>query len=113
MLTPPQRLVVCDESLVHWFLDHGADPNASAGEWDVTPLSCAVAKAPLSTVEFLFKRGGSTAYGQLMHFASYRTDQETVPILQFLLDHGASINDTLWENRPELSDWAKIGAGTP
>ena len=98
---------------MRWFLIHGADPNAPAGEWDVTPLSCAVAQAPLSTVKLLFEHGGSTAYGQLMNFASSRTDAEGVPIMQYLLDHGAPTNNTLWENRPDLAHWAMVGASTP
>ena len=98
---------------MRWFLTHGADPNAPAGEWDVTPLSCAVAQAPVSTVKLLFEHGGSTAYGQLMNFASNRTDSEGVPIMQYLLNRGASINDTLWENRPDLMHWAMVGASTP
>lgn len=48
-----------------------------------------------------------------MHFACERTDPECVPILQYLFDHGAPVNNTLWEDRPELRDWAMIGASTP
>lgn len=48
-----------------------------------------------------------------MNFACNRTDSECVPILQYLLDRGASINNTLWENRPELAHWADVGASTP
>ena len=105
--------MTCNEALVRWFLAHGADPNAPAGIWDVTPLSCAVAVAPLSTVQLLFDHGGSTAHGQLVNFATDRTDSDCVPILQYLVDRGAPINDTLWENRPELSNWANVGATTP
>lgn len=105
--------MVCIESLVRWFLAHGADPNAPAGEWDVAPLSCAVAQAPLRVIELLLDHGSSTAYGQLLNFACDRTDPECVPVLQYLLDHSAPINDTLWENRPELADWANVGARTP
>ena len=112
LLTHPQRLVTCNEALVRWFLAHGADPNAPAGEWDVTPLSYAVARAPLNIVKLLFDHGGSTAHGQLVHYASDRTDSECVPILQYLVDRGAPINGTLWENRPELAHWANAGAAT-
>jgi ankyrin repeat protein len=48
-----------------------------------------------------------------MNHASDRTNPECVPILQFLLGHGAPINHTLWENRPELAHWANVGATTP
>ena len=90
-----------------------ADPNALVGEWDVTRLSCVVAQAPLSTVKLLFVHVGSTAYRQLMNFASNRTDSEGVLIMQYLLNRGASTNDTLWENRPDLVHWAMVGAPTP
>lgn len=112
LLTHPQRLVTCNEALVRWFLAHGADPNAPAGEWDVTPLSYAVALAPLNIIKLLFDHGGSTAHGQLLNYASDRSDSECVPVLQYLVDHGARINDTLWENRPELAGWAKAHAAT-
>ena len=112
LLTHLQRLVTCNETLVRWFLAHGADPNAPAGLWDVTPLSYAVTLAPLNIIKLLFDHGGSTAHGQLVNYASDRTDSECVPILQYLVDRGARINDTLWENRPELAHWAYAGAVT-
>ena len=36
-----------------------------------------------------------------------------MPILQCLVDRGASVNDTLWANRPELAQWARVEASTP
>ena len=101
--------MVCNESLVRWFLTHGADPNAPAGEWDVTPLSGAVAQAPLSIIEMLFDHGGSTAHGQLVNYASDRTDPECVPILQFSVDRGAPVNNTLWEDCPDLASCERRG----
>ena len=105
--------MVCNESLVRWFLAHRADPNAPAGEWDVMPLSCAVAVAPLSIIKLLFEHGGSTAHGQQVNFASDRTDSECVPVLQYLVDRGAPVNDTLWGTGPELANWADVGATAP
>ncbi len=37
----------------------------------------------------------------------------TGDICWYLFDHGAPINNTLWENRPGLRDWAMVGASTP
>ena len=107
--------VIKDESLVGWFLAHGADPNAPAGVWDVTPLSYAVLRAPLSTVKLLFENGGSVDKGQLLNYASGRTDSESVQVLQYLLDQGApGMSYTLWEDRPDLASWARVGdADTP
>ncbi len=76
----------------------------------------AVLRSSAGTTQYnklLFDHGGSTAHGQLVHYASDRTDSECVPILQYLVDRGAPINDTLWENRPELAHWANVGATTP
>ena len=98
---------------MRWFLNHGANPNAQAGEWDVTPLSSAAAVTPLSTIKLLFDHGGSIAQGQLLHHASDRTDPACVPILEYLVEQGAPINQTLWEDRPDLADWANLGASTP
>lgn len=99
-----------DEPTVRWFLEHGADPNAPAGEWDITPLSYAVMRAPLSTVKLLFEHGGSTAHGQLLNYAADRTDADAIPVLQFLVDHGAPINQWHWEDRPNLHCWAEAHA---
>lgn len=79
----------------------------------MTPLSCAVERAPLQTIELMFAHGGSTAYGQLLNFASNRNDPDSVSVLQYLLDRGARANDTLWENQPRLRHWAMVGAETP
>ncbi|KAL8707408.1 MAG: hypothetical protein Q9220_007553 [cf. Caloplaca sp. 1 TL-2023] len=74
--------VLQDLSTVHWFLEHGADPNAPALECDTTPLSFAVLEAPLSTVQLLFEHGGSATRGQLVWHAVHREDAESIPVLQ-------------------------------
>ena len=61
----------------------------------------------------VFDHGGSTAHGQSVYHACDRTDPECVPILQFLVDRGAPVNNTLWEDRPDLASWANVGATTP
>ncbi|KAL8943285.1 MAG: hypothetical protein Q9211_001032 [Gyalolechia sp. 1 TL-2023] len=106
--------VVEDLSLVHWFLEQGADPNARAGKWDITPLSYAVQRAPLETIKLLFHYGGSTARGQLLNMAVGRTDSECVPILQYLFDHGdTGINDASFENKPKCEEWSRLGNEAP
>lgn len=62
----------------------------------------------------MFEHGGSTARGQLLNMASGRTDPDCIPILQFLLDQGdAGINNTYFEDRPELKYWSDQGNETP
>ena len=102
-----------DQHLVQWFLDHGANPDTTASLWDITPLSYAVEHAPLQTIKHLFSQGGSVKHGQLVNYASNRTDNECLDVLQFLVDRGAPVNNTLWENQPELIDRANCGATTP
>ncbi|KAL9123543.1 MAG: hypothetical protein Q9217_007030, partial [Psora testacea] len=107
------RLVVEDEEVVRWFLAHGGNPNASAGVWDFTPLSCAVASAPLSIISLLSEYDDSVSRGQLVNHAAWRTDRESVPILQYMFDRGAPINNSQWEDREELRySWAKSVYGT-
>ena len=93
---------------IRWFLEHGADPNAPAGEWDITPLSYAVQLAPLSVVQLLFEHGGSASKGQLVWHAAHRNDDiESIPILQYLVDKGAPTNFYRFENRQWLHCWAQ------
>ena len=70
---------------------------------DISPLSYAVLHESFDTIKLLFDRGGSTEHGQLLNMASQRTDPDSVPILQFLFDHGDTrINDTWLEDRQHL-----------
>ncbi|KAL8995491.1 MAG: hypothetical protein Q9169_004785 [Polycauliona sp. 2 TL-2023] len=109
-----------DETLVRWFLDHGASPNVSAGptkftkrsfysplsdrELDITPISVAVRESSFDIVKLLVHHGGgSTAHGQLLNVASNRTDPDSVPVLQFLFDHGDTrVSDTWLEDQHDL-----------
>ena len=43
----------CDEVIIRYLLDHGADPNALSNSWD-TPLSlCIIGNRPASTLELI------------------------------------------------------------
>ncbi|KAL8812793.1 MAG: hypothetical protein Q9200_000760 [Gallowayella weberi] len=106
--------VVKDESLLRWFLEHGADPNAPAEIRDVTPLSYAVQRASFDNIKLMFAYGGSTARGQLLNMASGRTDPEYTPIMQYLFDNGdIDINKTYNEDRPELEGWSDLSNQIP
>ncbi|KAL8994486.1 MAG: hypothetical protein Q9169_005559 [Polycauliona sp. 2 TL-2023] len=102
---------VKDEDLVRWFLDHGADPNAPAREWQVTPLSWAVSDAPLSTIKLLFDHGGSAPRGQLVLHAAERKDPASIAVLQYLVDRGAPTNEWLFETLPEIHNWSAVNLG--
>ncbi|KAL9030665.1 MAG: hypothetical protein Q9196_001231 [Gyalolechia fulgens] len=106
-----QREIIEDEATVRWFLDHGADPNAPAGVFDTTPLSCAVQYAPLSIVKLLFEHGGSVAHGNLVCNAAVRKDSEAIPILQLLVDGRAPTNEWYHESRPDLHGWVFASGG--
>ncbi|KAJ9253248.1 hypothetical protein DTO207G8_4255 [Paecilomyces variotii] len=120
--TPTSRLIppalaytFSDESLMYWFLDHGADPSASCGR-DCTPLSFAVMYAPFSAVRALFSRANTIQSGQLVHYAAQRELSDRVEVLTFLLENGgsSSINKVMYQDC--LEDYLQnmyAGIGTP
>lgn len=103
-----------DQDLVCWFLDHGALPNATASKRDITPLSHACHRGSLETIKLMFQRGGSTARGELLNMASQRTDNDAVPILQYLFDHGdTKVNDTWREHEFKTDIYAGDNNAAP
>ncbi len=90
------RFVLEDWEVTNWFLDHGADPNAGC-RMDLTPMSFAVRKASLPTINLLFDRGGDVERGQLIHHAIER-DENIIEVLDLLLQKGASVNAKMYEN---------------
>ena len=94
--------MICDEPLVQWFLDNGANPDAPAAVIDITPLSVAVQYAPLRIVELLFERGGTGIRGQLANYATQRPlkDLDALPILQLLYDKGVPVDNIIFEDHP-------------
>lgn len=108
----PCRFGVEDIFRIQWFLDHGADPNATCG-WDLNPMSFAMVEPPLSHVQFLFERGGNIKHGQLLHHA-IRRKHDVFEILDLLLNLGADVNAMFYSNDPQA--WAEnkyFGIGTP
>jgi ankyrin repeat protein len=81
---------------------------------DFTPLSIAVMRASFEIIKILFNRGGSIHHGQLLHYAIYRKKGDYLEVLDFLLDHGPSINDIMYQNRVEIYLMRMaFGLGTP
>ncbi|KAL2851371.1 putative hspc200 [Aspergillus pseudodeflectus] len=89
---------VQDEEMTRWLLDHGADPNQQSSV-DLTPLSWAVEKASLSTINLLFERGADALKGEPLHHAINRKT-EVVEVLSLLLEKGAPLNGKQYENHP-------------
>jgi ankyrin repeat protein len=98
------RNAVGDPDLTRWFLEHGADPNASC-LLDLTPTSYAVGNGPMAVFNMLLDSGADVHKGQLLHYAVGRTDGAEEFVTR-LLDLGCSINEikyqldpTSWEER--------------
>lgn len=105
------RFVVEDWDITCWFLDHGADPNAAC-RLDLTPMSFAIQKASLRTINLLFSRGGDVEKGQLIHHAIER-GEDVIEVLNLLLQKGASLNARMYENhRPSWNLQFYKGLGT-
>ena len=62
-------------------------------------------------IQLPFEHDGSTSKGQLVYWATERTDIKAVSILQFSLEHGALVDTSLWEDMPELVEWARATSG--
>jgi ankyrin repeat protein len=109
------RYVIDDGALTEWFLDKGADPNATC-EWGRTPMSDAMCRASFVTIHMLFARGADIRQGQLLHNAVLRDgpEHEVIELVELLLGKGATINEIQYENHPqtfaELQDFL---LGTP
>ncbi|KIW81107.1 hypothetical protein Z517_04130 [Fonsecaea pedrosoi CBS 271.37] len=103
-----------DEDVVRWFLVHGADPNAFATKYRVTPLSRAVQYAPLKIVQLLLDFGGSATTGELVWFACQRPaeDPDALTILKLLYNRGAPVDNVLFADFNDLRD-VSISTGTP
>ncbi|KIW81224.1 hypothetical protein Z517_04249 [Fonsecaea pedrosoi CBS 271.37] len=108
---PPLASALFNSSLVHWLIEHGANPNAQC-RFDITPLSIAAQSASKEVIEQLFELGASVKYGQPLHFAVYANRPDE--IITLLLEKGAPINGIMFEDH-QLSyyHWKEFGLGTP
>lgn len=81
---------------------------------DITPLSIAVRDAPFDVIRILFDNGGSIENGQLLHFAAKRVLPDRIKVFEYLLDRGASINGTMFQDCGESHEQERYsGLGTP
>lgn len=87
-----------------------------ACQMGTTPLSTAVARAPLSIVEMLFQSCAdpTTLQGQLLHFAARRCDDEGSEVLRLVLDRcKPDVNSQMWQDCPLAYECYKLtGLGT-
>ena len=81
----------------------------------MTPLSyaCRKGKTSFDLIRLLFDHGGSVAYGQLLHYAVARTDNDRFDIMQYLLDRGAPINEVMYSNHHSKWFFESAPMGTP
>ena len=87
------------ESLLKWFLDHGAPVNGLPSD-PGAPLR----KAPTATMaSYLLSRGAIVKYTSALHVAVAReNDADALALINLLLDHGIDINELEYEGRDKL-----------
>lgn len=106
------RSFVRDEHFTRWLLDKGASADAR-GELDITAVSVAVVSASTSTIRLLLQRSSGVQHGQLLHFALQRKGNDTLEIIELLLNLGCPIDGVFFRNDPRSwSEWSIGEAGT-
>lgn len=82
-----------NESLVKWFLEHGADPNIH-GAKNECPLDVTAYECNCAVVELLLQHGATIKDSNALHAAAKSREDDSACILMitYLLDHGADIN---------------------
>jgi ankyrin repeat protein len=90
-----------DEEMAVWLLDHGADLNRTC-DLDLTPMSFAMADAPLAMIGTLFSRGGNIRNGQLIHHAVLREGPDASELVRKLVEeHKAPFGEVKYEKDSE------------
>lgn len=96
-----------DEQMIQWLLDHGAKHNTET-ENGITPISRAVAKAPLSIVQLLLESGGpaSVKHGSIVDHDVYRLCSHYLEVIDYVLRYGcqSDINELEYEDRPDIRE---------
>ncbi|KAF2209962.1 hypothetical protein CERZMDRAFT_10564, partial [Cercospora zeae-maydis SCOH1-5] len=104
-----------DESLIGWFLENGADPNARC-QLDITPLSTAVEGAPLAIIEQLFAHcpPSTCFHGQLLHWAARRISNDAEDVVRLVLERcQPDLNKILYKDDAFSYEVRKVvGLGT-
>ncbi|OIW30516.1 putative hspc200 [Coniochaeta ligniaria NRRL 30616] len=101
-----------DTEMTLWLLEHGADLNKST-YIDLTPMSFAAEYAPPELLRELLNRGGDVRRGEVLQYALDRP-ADVVEVLGMLIDHGAPLNLTMYENHQASKNlYPFMGLGTP
>lgn len=93
-----QRCLVSSDNLVRWCFAHGADPNALSLDPKYTIVHEAARRASISTMAMIIAAGGDVSptgpsAGLLGYAAStHSVSNNRIPVMQYLLDHGAGID---------------------
>ncbi|KAL5401508.1 hypothetical protein PMIN06_010959 [Paraphaeosphaeria minitans] len=99
-----------DEHFCRWLISNGASVSAT-GDWDVTPISVAVNKAPMSTIRLFLEYCGGILGGQLLHFAINRDNEDVLEVIELLLNLGCPINSIQFQDDPRA--WMEVKFGEP
>jgi ankyrin repeat protein len=90
----PESVVIKDETLVRWYLDHGVSPNA-ATFGGYTAISNACRSASVEIVKLLVSRGGDVMDKDVVAQAVEQYSQGVsgrLEVVRYVLDLGAPIN---------------------
>lgn len=107
LLITCNRRALHDEDLVKWFLDHGADPNASVPGWP-SPMNIAAMRGSLPIIKLLVLNGGRVNQGVLQS-AVKTSGTGRAEVLEFLLSQGAPIDEVEyeWDEATFKKHWAR------
>ncbi|KAF2449197.1 ankyrin [Karstenula rhodostoma CBS 690.94] len=114
-----------NEQLLHWFLDHGADPNMtnrSLPNWVnndiITPLAYAAEAPEKFGLKILLSRGANMDEEAIFRAIAARSHlkKNNVPHIRILLDHGADVNQrsrrwgtplqhAIWKGRADMVEF--------
>lgn len=94
---------VKNETLLKWFLEHGADPNLGAplsAQPDSTPvpnsgssLNCAASVATPEVFDLLLQHGAKLENSQPLHMAAAgQEDAGRIPMMEYLVGKGVDVN---------------------
>jgi hypothetical protein len=98
------RLVVKDESLVRWFLDHGANPNLGPPPFESVPsqiprldsgyvLDAVASSSTVGVLDLLLAYGAKLENSLALHWAAQASeDHGRIPMMERLLELGMDIN---------------------
>ncbi|KAF2010822.1 ankyrin [Aaosphaeria arxii CBS 175.79] len=105
---------VGDEHLTRWLLRRGADPN-SRGDMDISAISVAVQRTPsLPLLKLLLEKGGRVDKGQLLHFTVQRRQDDTLEVIELLLDLDCPMDTIMFDDDPQSRLlWGSGGLETP